>query len=493
MKKTEETAKAPISKEKIFRTMLYITYIVSAVFLLKNIIGKSILGASTVGASLVVFTIALLVMKYKNAKEETKQFVVSISLVIIVFVISLNSGDYYSDDFPLYLAVLGLTGMYLRPGYTRIQGILASVLLVAQYLIHPEKSESLGQFILCLAIFMLASEVFYLAIKRGRAFIRESQERAEDAEKLLNSLVTVGEELKLNFDGSSKRIEKLQAADSRLEGNAEELRHSSETIAQVAREVENTCDDVQGKIQVTESQLNSLNDDVRNFETILADNSRNLEVMNMQMETVKRTMNETNEVFRILEDRMNEIFRETERLNSIYSSTTMLALNASIEASRAGQAGAGFAVVASKVKELAVDSKTCSTRVADVINAMHDQIQKTTSQLGESTEAISASLDAMEELKGGFNHLNSQFDSLYENIEEQNSNVNGVEFIFRELRDKITDMKSHSEGNQASVAAIAEAMGVYKENMDEVIDDTRHIHELSESMLELSGDNKMLV
>lgn len=488
MKGTQKAIKEPISKEKIFKTMLYVTYIVSAVFLLKNIIGKSLVGASTVGISLAIFTIILVVMKYRQAKEDIQQFVVSMSLVIIVFVISLNSGDYYSDDFPLYLAVIGLTGMYLRPDYTKIQGILSSILLVAQYLIHPEKADNMGQFILCLAMFMLASGVFYLAIQRGRAFIQKSQERAEDAEQLLNSLLIIGEELKNNFEGSSKRIENLQVADSRLEGNARELRQSSETIAQVAREVEDTCDNVQSRIQVTESQLNSLNGDVRTFESVLADNSRKLEVMNMQMETVKRTMQETNEVFHILESRMDEISKVTEQLNSISSSTTMLALNASIEAARAGQAGAGFAVVASKVEALAVDSNACSTRVVDVINAMHEQIQKTTSQLGESTEAINTSLGALEELKGGFHHLTNQFDSLYGNIEEQNGNVSGVESIFKELKDKITDMSSHSEENQASVEAIAEAMGIYKENMSEVLDDTRHIHELSESMLELSKD-----
>ena len=488
MKKSQKVNKEPISREKIFKTMLCITYIVSAVFLLKNVISKSFVGAITVGISLVIFTIVLVVMKCKHVKEETQQLVASISLVIIVFIISLNSGDYYSDDFPLYLAVIGLTGMYLEPSYSRIQGITASVLLLVQYFIHPEKAESIGQFMLCLAIFMLASRMFYLAIERGRAFIQKSQERAEDAEQLLKSLLMVGEELKHNFEGSSRRIEKLQMADSRLEGNAKELKESSETIAQVARVVEDTCDNVQGKIQVTESQLNSLNDNVGIFETVLADNSRNLEIMNMQMETVKRTMQETNEVFHILENLMNEIFKETDQLNSISSSTTMLALNASIEAARAGQAGAGFAVVATKVQELAVDSNVCSTRVADVINSMQEQIRKTTLQLGESTEAISVSLDALEELKGGFGHLTNQFDSLYGNIEEQNSNVNGVESIFKELRAQIMDMSSHSEENQSSVEAIAEAMGIYKENMNEVIDDTRHIHELSESMLQLSRD-----
>ena len=122
---------------------------------------------------------------------------------------------------------------------------------------------------------------------------------------------------------------------------------------------------------------------------------------------------------------------------------------------------------------------------------MHEQIQKTTAQLGESTEAINVSLGALEELKGGFDKLTQQFDSLYGNIAEQNDNVNQVESIFRKLKDKVMDMSSYSEKNQVSVGAIAEAMGVYKENMSEVIDDTRHIHELSESMLELSKEKNV--
>lgn len=490
MDETKKVIKEPISKDTILKVMLYVTYIVAAVFLLKNILGKSLVGAVVIGISLAVFTVILLVMRSSHAKIEAQQFVVSMSLVFLVFIISINSGAYYSDDFPLYLAVIGLTGLYLRPRYTLIQGILAGILLIVQYVIHPEKVESTGQFFLCLGMFILASAMFYMAIQRGRAFIQRSQVRAEEAEELLKSLSTIGEELQLNFENSMSRIENLKEANARLEGNTSDLRQSSDSIAQGAREVECTCDNVQDKVQVTESQIGALNGEVKTFETALAANRRNIEEMNRQMETVKRTMHETNEVFGILERRMQEIHMVTEQLNSISNSTTMLSLNASIEAARAGQAGAGFAVVASKVQELAVDSNRCSVQVADVVNAMQEQIQKTTLQLGESVEAIDASRDALEGLEGGFDHLTQQFGSLYSNIEEQNSNVNQVESIFRELKDKIADMSAHSEENQVSVEAIAEAMGVYQESMNQVIDDTRHLHELSVSMQELSKENQ---
>lgn len=490
MEENVNAIKKPISKDRIFKVMLYVTYIVAAVFLLKNLFTKSLTGAAVIGVSLLVFTVVLVGMRKTNTPIEKQQFVVSMSLVFLVFIISVNSGEYYSDDFPLYLAVIGLTGLYLRPRYTLTQVVLAAVLLVVQFLIHPEKSETTGQFILCLAMFVLAGAMFYLAIQRGRAFILMSQARAEEAESLLESLAAVSKELQHNFENSSGRIEGLKAANIRLEGNTGELRQSSDSITQGAREVEGTCVSVQDRIQVTERQIEALNGDVKTFENVLADNRKNMEEMDRHMETVKQTTTQANEVFRMLEQRMQEIHGVTEQLNSISASTTMLALNASIEAARAGQAGAGFAVVASKVQELAVDSNRCSAQVADVVRAMQEQIQETTVQLGESVQAIDASFGALEGLQGGFDRLTQQFGSLYGNIEEQNSNVSQVEAIFMELKARIADMSSHSEENQISVEAITEALGVYKENMALVIDDTKHVHELSASMLELSKEKK---
>lgn len=491
MDETRNNRKEPISKDAIFKTMLYVTYIVAAAFLMKNILGKTLLGAVVIGVSLLVFTIMLVIMKKAHVRIESQQFAVSMCLLLLVFVISLNSGDYYSDDFPLYLAVIGLTGMYLRPKYTLIQMILADVLLIIQYLVHPEKADSTGQFFMCVAVFTLASVMFYLAIKRGRAFIMRSQERADEAEKLLQSLATIGDELQKNFESSSERIENLQKVSTLLQDNAADLKAGSSGITQGAREMEVTCDGVHSRIQVTEGQIDALNGEVKNFESALASNRENMEKMNRQMESVKRTMSETNEVFRMMEQQMQEIHTVTEQLNSISSSTTMLALNASIEAARAGVAGAGFAVVASKVQELAVDSNKCSAQVAGVVGVMKDQIQKTTVQLGESTDAINASLGALEGLQGGFDELTHQFGSLYNNIEAQNSNINQVDAIFEQLRDKVVDMSSYSEENQASVESIAEAMSMYKDNMVQVIDDTKKVHEMSATMLSIANEKRV--
>ena len=212
----------------------------------------------------------------------------------------------------------------------------------------------------------------------------------------------------------------------------------------------------------------------------------NIIAMNQQMKVVQTAVDQVNQVFHLLEQQMNEIYKVTEQLNKISSSTTMLALNASIEAARAGQSGAGFAVVASKVQELAVDSNKCSEQVAGVVGQMQLQIQETTRQLEESGHAIDASLGTLQGLQDGFSQLTNQFGNLYQNIEAQNGNINQVDAIFETLKNDISEMSHCSEENQKAVEDIAEAMNVYKENMNQMIQDTKQVYEMSSNLMTLT-------
>ena len=486
MEEKSKKIKPPISHETIFKMMLGVTYVVASVYLLKNIIGKNVNGMLAIGGSLLLFTIVLIAMRMRNVASDKQEFIISIGLSIVVFVISINSGAYYSDDFPMFLAVIGLTGMYLEPKFTLVQIFFIDVQFILMYMIHPENAESLGQYITCMAIFTLAAVLFYQTIRRGRAFIGISMERAAEAENLLQSLTTVGEELQNNVEKSSARVNSMRTASGRIEASTNELRQGSAGIIHIVKEVEDNCEQVHFKIQETEQQLSDLNGGVQVFESSLANTYPNMDKMNRQIAFVRDTMEEANAVFCLLQEQMQEITTVTKQLNKISSNTTLLALNASIEAARAGEAGAGFAVVASKVKELSIDSTGCSEQVSDVVQQMQEKVTKTTKQLAESTQALTDSMKLMTELQGDFKQLTNQFDVLYENIEVQNQNMSQVDSIFDELKDKVTEMSTYSEENHSVVDSIAEAMNVYRANVQQVLQDTKEVNDLSASMLKMS-------
>lgn len=479
----------PMPQDKIFKYMSMVTYIVAAVFGVKNLLSRSWLAVGVIFLSLGVFTLVNLILKKKNAKEETQQMAVCISLAVLVFAISLFSGSYYSDDFPLFLAVIGLTGLYMQPKFTFVQIIVIDVLLILMYIIHPEKAESMSQYIMCTAILTVGGTVFYQTVKRGRAFVEISNERAQEAEALLASLTNIGEELQVNVNHSADRMNSMREANERLALSADELLKGSESLAQGAGEVSNSCEEVQEKIQVTEQQIGALDLEVQTFENALNDTHKHMDAMSRQMMSVKTTMNEASQVFQMMSAQMEQIFDTTKQLNSIANSTAMLALNASIEAARAGTAGAGFAVVASKVQELSVDSNACSNRVSDIAGEMQAQVQETTAQFEESTQALNHSLETLDELQKGFRQLTEDFGSLYGNIEAQNKNVTSVDSIFEELKGKVMDMTAFSEENQSVVDAIADVMRIYQDNMAKIIDDSARVQELSASMLEMAKSN----
>ena len=486
----QSKAKSPASPAQIFKIMIILTFAVGAAFFITNMTAGNVMGMLTIGICLTSFGIVAILMKKLKVSEEKQQLFMSIALVVLVFCISLNSGSYYSDDFPLFLAVIALSGMYLQPLYPLYQGILATVFLLILYFLHPEKADPISQFIMCLVIMDLTAVLLYLLVKRGRAFIEISVQRAKEAEELVNAINVTGEKLLENCAQSSARIDGMKEINASLDGNVDELKKGSEEIMQGTREVDASCEEVHACIQVTGNQIGSLNEEVKKVEVVLAENKTNIREMDTQMEKVKREVADVNNVFAHLNQQMEQIAAVTEQLTGIATSTKMLALNASIEAARAGEQGKGFAVVASKVQDLAFDSSKCSEQVDEIVAQMRKQITETTKQIEESTAAIEKSIQTLYGLEQGFEGLIAQFASLYGNIEEQNSNIKNVDDIFRQLRDRVLGMAAYAEENQATVETIVDATLAYRDYVDLIVEDTKQMNELSADMLESAEKEK---
>ena len=489
MKDKNTTIKKPMSEEKIFTSMMTAVFLVAALFFVKNLLTKAMTGAIVIGVCLVIFSTAIILMKKTKVNQKIQQLVLCLSIVLLVFCISLNSGNYYSDDFPLYLAVIALSGLYLVPKYSLIQAALIDILLLVAYFIHPEKADPFSQYIMCVVILTICAFCFYMVINRGRSYIIIGETRAKEAELLLSELKDAGEKLQENCEHSLERISNLEHANEHLEASIINLRDGSSSITQGTVDVSQTFDDMHEKMLTTHEQIDSLNTEVKKVEDSLADSKKNMKEMNSEMLTLKQTLEATEKVFNTLQEEIHEIVQFTQELNKIANSTNTLALNASIEAARAGQMGAGFAVVASKVQDLAEDSNQCSSQIAVVVNAMESLIKQTSNQLSVSQSAVDNSIGSLNEFQNSFENLTSQFHSLYQNIEEQNDNIKDMDSGFVELRNKISDMASSSEENQNSVTAITDSIDIYKHNINKIVDDNIIISQLSSSLLETANQS----
>lgn len=484
----KKKAKLPASPERILKVMMIMTFSVAAVFFLKNLLGANVKGAIVIGVCLAVFGGFIFLSTKMKMPATVRQLVISVGLMLVVFMISCNSGDFLSDDFILFLAVIALGGLYLEPLYPIVQGAVGLILLILLRVLFPHKADPNGQFIMCLAIFAVSAFVMYMLVKRGKAYIELGHERAEEAEHLLASIQQVSAELEANCEQSSVRVAGISEINDNLKANVAELKKGSESVTEGTREVGEACIEAMTQITVTSEHIASLNEAIQKVEAALAENSDNMRAMSAQMQNVRKEIAEENEVFAILQNQINDIAAVADQITSIAASTKMLALNASIEAARAGASGAGFAVVASKVQDLAVDSNRCSDQVVAIVEQMKDQIAKTAQELQDSVLAIEESVGTLAGLEEANEGLTTQFIGLYENIEEQNHNIQGIDSIFGNLRDRVLEMGAYAEENQAMVDSIATATKSYRHYVNDIVDDTKHIHNLSAAMLETSAE-----
>jgi len=465
MNKRKKDTKKMLSRETIYKIMQWLPVIVCSLFFVKNIVGGNTKAMIIIGICLAAFVGTFAVLKVVKADTYVKELVSAIALPFLVFIISLNSGASYSDDFSLYLAVIALAGLYLEPKFTKIQIAIISVILVIMYIAHPEKAESLGQYILCIAVFILAACLVYQVIKRGRAFIEVSDQRAGESEKLLETVRTMGTELERDFSASSAKIET----------STQGLHSGSLAITQGAREVFENCDVVRGRIEETEAQISYLNKDVKHFESVLGENRNHVDSMNEQVNTVSEIINESGQIFRTMEEQMNEVAGIAKQINDISFKLTILSLNASVEAAHVGESGAGFQVLASEMRELSEISTGFSTQVSEVVEELLQRVAKTSERLTSGEEALSQSEKTMSGLVKSMEELNQQFEQLYGNIERQNDSVNQINRIFNNLSNKVSDMHTNSMANQESVESIVEAMMTYRDSVDKIVKNTQSV------------------
>lgn len=461
----EKKQKKMMTNEVIYKITQLVPVVIASVFFIINTIKGNTHAMLVIGLCILVFLGMFTIAIKKNFSMQNKEFMVSLALPCLVFIISMFSGASYSDDFSLYLSAIAISGMFLEPRVTKVQIVLIEVFLVAMFFAHPEKTGGTGQYILCVACFTVAAVLVYQVIKRGKAFIDISNEKAAESEGLLNSIRAMGAELQNDFNASSAKIE----------AGTQELMKGSALIAHGAGEVSHSCNVVQDKIKDTQDQIGQLNEEVKQFEAGLLENQNNVADMQSQIDAVGDMVAESGAVFRAMEDQMNEIAGIAKQISDIAFKLTILSLNAAVESAQAGEYGAGFDVIASEMRELSESSGGFATKVEDVVKDLSKKVNITSEKFSGSEEAFAQSKKTMAGLVESFDKLNKQFEELYGNIESQNRNINQIDYIFDELDHRVADMHNSSVENKNAVDAIADAMNGYRENIDKVVKNTQSV------------------
>jgi methyl-accepting chemotaxis protein len=263
---------------------------------------------------------------------------------------------------------------------------------------------------------------------------RVAVQRKQDMMRLADAFEgAVGEIVKTVSSASTE----LEASASSLTATAE---HAQEVTTTVAAASEEASTNVQSVASATEELSSSVNE------------------ISRQVQESARMANEAVDQARITNGRVGELSKAAGRIgdvieliNTIAEQTNLLALNATIEAARAGEAGRGFAVVASEVKALA------------------EQTSKATGEIGQQITGIQVatneSVGAIKEISGTIERLSEIASTIAAAVEEQGAatqeisrNVQQAAQGTQQVSSNITDVqRGAGETGSASAQVLSAA------------------------------------